>query len=105
MHRPSIYSPAEADFEEAVYSHPVLNGIDETARYAMEYSTDGGRTWQPDPQASTVCGGHVQSEIASALRSAGDSSGDGVISRDGAAITVRRSSEWTRWFPPGEERG
>lgn len=100
MRHPGIHSPRLADFEDAVYSHPVLNSIDETARYAMEYSRDGGRTWKPDPQASTVCGGHVQSEIASALRAAGDSSGEGVISQDGDTITVRHGSEWTRWFPP-----
>ncbi|WP_129307974.1 hypothetical protein [Streptomyces sp. L2] len=104
MRDPGIYSPQFADFDQAVYSHPILTGIDETARYGMEYSTDGGRTWQPDPQASTVCGGHVQSEIAYALRAAGDSSGDGVISLDGSTVTVRRGNEWTRWIPPRGER-
>lgn len=86
------------DAIDAVYADPRVTDINPSARYAGETSTNGGRTWTP-LDVPTVCGGHVQAEVATALLCDRD------VTTAGAARTV---PDWdgtlVRWTPAGGAR-
>jgi hypothetical protein len=80
---------------DTVYADARVCGIDITARYYGEYSRDNGQTWKsiPMPEGwTTVCGGHVQAEAASALLSGWDVTADG-----GTRIVRDWDGALTRW--------
>lgn len=79
-----------------VFADPRATALDTTARYVGATSTDNGRTWTPIPMPNgwtTVCGGHVEVEAASALLHGRDVVADGAtrIIREGDGSLVR----WT----------
>ena len=81
--------------DDAIWTDPRITDLDISARYTGETSLDNGQTWTPVPMPdgwTTVCGGHVQCEVAGALRSGWDAVTDG---------TTRTTREWdgslTRW--------
>ncbi|MGC5531593.1 hypothetical protein [Streptomyces sp. SR-10] len=83
----------DPDAITAAHRHPLIATIDPDASYTGTYSNDCGTTWQPIAGQTTVCGGHVQVEIAYAVRRAGAAYADGPV------ITVVKPSERTRWTP------
>lgn len=80
---------------DAVYADPRLTDLDTAARYRSETSTDEGATWTLDPTPDdwpTVCGGHVQCEVAGALGSGWD------VAADGTTRIIRHwDGSLTRW--------
>ena len=64
----------------AVYNDPRLTNLDTAARYIAHTSTDEGATWTAVPMPpgwGSVCGGHVQCEVAGALHCGWDVVADG----------------------------
>lgn len=94
---PDGSSNAYAAHHEAVYASPLITDLVPSARYTGETSTDEGATWTPVPMPAgwdTVCGGHVQAEVATKLLAGYDVAADGPtrITRDWDGTLTR----WTR---------
>ncbi|MFI8535359.1 hypothetical protein ACIGMX_34580 [Streptomyces aquilus] len=79
----------------AIYADPRLTDIDAAARYTSATSTDNGASWTPDPMPEgwySVCGGHVQCEVAGALGAGWD------VVADGTTRIIRNwDGSLTRW--------
>jgi hypothetical protein len=82
-----------SDVIAAAFAHPLIATIDPDARYAGEY-LDGG-TWVPMFDGTTICGGHVQIEIAGAALHGG------TATADGTTVSIRPTDGVapTRWTP------
>lgn len=101
---PDSSSNGYSGHHSAVYADARVTDLDIAARYTGELSDDNGQTWRPDtmpPGWTTVCGGHVQVEVASALLAGWD------VLADGTTRIVRHSeqqlSRWTLTILSPEE--
>lgn len=97
---PNESSNDYANHHSTVYATPLITNLDISARYTGETSRDEGATWNPVPMPSgwdTVCGGHIQVEVASALLHGWDVVADGTtrLIREGDGSLTR----WTMTDP------
>jgi hypothetical protein len=94
---PDGSSQAYGTHADTIYTDPRVTNINISARYTGHTSRDEGHTWEPVPMPpgwDTVCGGHTQVEVASALLSGWD------VTADGPTRIIREyDGTLTRWAP------
>ncbi|MFJ8844323.1 hypothetical protein ACIRFF_15625 [Streptomyces cyaneofuscatus] len=83
----------DPDAIDAAHAHPLIATIDPDAPYTGSYSTDGVH-WQPVAGHPQVCGGHVQVEIAAAVRRGG-----AAVEHRGVITISQPGRETGRWTP------
>lgn len=92
---PDSSHPGYSTHHDAVYADPRLTDLDTAARYISHTSSDEGATWTADPMPDgwgSVCGGHVQCEVAGALGSGWD-----VVANGTTRLTRHWDGSLTRW--------
>lgn len=78
----------------AVYNNPHVTGVQVDADYQADISWDRGDTWAADVSYGTVCGGHVQAEVAATLLE-----GRHVSSKGRIREVPTGDGSITRWTP------